>query len=402
MKKIALLLIIVIIVLGCTFMHFGGLNTGKSLDKEEFIKYAQEIKNIKIGEKVKIVALGEATHGNKEFQELKLDVFKLMIEKYNIKTFAIEGDYGGCEKVNQYIKYGNGTVEDVVNSIGFKIYNTDQMNELITYMREYNKNVEEKDKLSFYGFDMQRYMHSFNFLKEECKKLNINTKEFENIIVNEKWNKNYDYNNKIKVINEIKEELKLKKATEKTIHFADMLLQYLELKNNKNTDASFLRDKFMAENVKWILTQEDKIFITAHNNHVAKYSSMETMGNLLNKEFKDEYYVIGTDFYKTRVNLPKTNGKRTLQTFYSHDILAKTAKLANLDRCWLDFSTIDKNTNLYTTIKNYNYMGGIGERYSIIMRILPPSYRVFQIPSTLYDSMIFITEASPTKILTKK
>lgn len=80
MKKITLFLIIVIIILACTFMHFGGLNTGKSLDKEEFKKYAQEIKNIKIRENVKIVALGEATHGNVEFQELKLDVFKLMIE----------------------------------------------------------------------------------------------------------------------------------------------------------------------------------------------------------------------------------------------------------------------------------------------------------------------------------
>ena len=33
------------------------------------------------------------------------------------------------------------------------------------------------------------------------------------------------------------------------------------------------------------------------------------------------------------------------------------------------------------------------------MRLLPQSYRIFQPPATLYDSMIFVLEASPTTIL---
>lgn len=82
------------------FMHFGGFSTGKNINPQEFSKYARNIEDIKIPENVKIIALGEATHGNAEFQELKLDVFKIMVENYGIKAFAIEGDYGSCEKVN--------------------------------------------------------------------------------------------------------------------------------------------------------------------------------------------------------------------------------------------------------------------------------------------------------------
>ena len=40
-------------------------------------------------------------------------------------------------------------------------------------------------------------------------------------------------------------------------------------------------------------------------------------------------YVIGTDFYKTHCNMPtRSPEKRTIQVFYSHDPLAKAAKLA--------------------------------------------------------------------------
>ena len=67
------------------------------------------------------MALGEATHGNKEFQQLKLDVFKIMVEDYGVRAFSLEGDYGGCETVNRYIHGGDGTVkENIIISICWK------------------------------------------------------------------------------------------------------------------------------------------------------------------------------------------------------------------------------------------------------------------------------------------
>ena len=89
----------------------------------------------------------------------------------------------------------------------------------------------------------------------------------------------------------------------------------------------------MAENVQWILQQEqrnghEKIFVTGHNSHVAKWGSFDSMGKLLSKDAANGYYVIGTDFYKTHCNMPtRSPEKRTIQVFYSHDPLAKAAKL---------------------------------------------------------------------------
>ena len=98
-----------IVVAMLIFMRFGGFSTGESADPEEFAAYAQSVENITIPEDSKIIALGEATHGNVEFQELKLDLFKQLVEKYNVKAFVLEGDYGGSEQVNRYIHGGEGT-----------------------------------------------------------------------------------------------------------------------------------------------------------------------------------------------------------------------------------------------------------------------------------------------------
>lgn len=66
-------------------------------------------------------------------------------------------------------------------------------------------------------------------------------------------------------------------------------MQNSELQMQENSDGGTLRDQFMAENVLWILQQEqlnghESIFVTGHNSHVAKWGSYDSMGKLLSKE----------------------------------------------------------------------------------------------------------------------
>lgn len=397
-----------ILLIALIFMHFGGFSTGENINPEEFSRYAQSVQDITIPENARIIALGEATHGNIEFQQLKLDVFKQMVENYDVRAFVLEADYGGCEQVNRYIHGGEGTAEEAAAALGFAIYRTEEMSELISFMRHYNDNAAEGEDLRFYGSDMQRYAYSFHFLTEACKQLGVDTMELEKLMDGEDWSSEYDYTTRIEIITQVKNELKDQKDSTKAIHFADMLLQYCELQCITSADGSTLRDKLMAENVQWILQQEqqrgyDRIFVSGHNGHVAKWGSFNSMGKLLSNETDNGYYVIGTDFYRTKCNLPSgSSGKRTNQIFYSHSPLAKTAKMAELDICWLDFSNVPENSELAELISQYTYMGNLGEIYSLFMRLLPPSYRMFQPPAVLYDSMIFVADANPTKIITEK
>ena len=171
-KAILLPVLALILIFGSIYFRFGGLGTGASADAEEFARYAQSIDKIQIPSDTKIIALGEAPHGNVEFQQLRLTVFRQVVERYGVRAFALEGDFGGCEQVNRYIHGGNGTAEQAAAAIGFAIYRTQEMTDLIAYMRTYNESAAPGEDLRFYGFDMQRTSYSTDFLMESCSKQN--------------------------------------------------------------------------------------------------------------------------------------------------------------------------------------------------------------------------------------
>ena len=401
-----------IVAVGSIYSHFGGFGTGPCADETEFMQYADQVDNIKIPEKTKIVALGEASHGNVEFQQLKLSVFQNLVENAGIRVFALEGDYGGCEYVNRYIHGGEGTAEQAAAAIGFAIYRTDEMADLISYMRKYNETAKAGDDLRFYGFDMQNWSYNLQYLTEACKASGIDVTELKKLEDNDEADGGYDIEEQTRIIMEIKKELQESDAKDikQADHLADTLLQNISLGKviDSAVEGNALRDQRMAENVMWILSMEEQrgnacIFISGHNGHIERSGNYGTdnrvMGNILSDELGEGYFAIGTDFYKTNCNLPKSDGKRITHTFYSYDPLAKAAKKAGYDMCWLDFSKVPENSKLKEQITDHVSMGSLGEGYSaFFMSIFPQSYRISQSPEKLYDGMIFVADAHPIEI----
>lgn len=174
-------LTITVVGAACIYLRFGGFGTGECADTTEFSKYAVDVSKISIPEETQILALGEATHGNKKFQRLRLDVFKVAVEKYGVRAFALEGDFGGCEKVNRYINGGEGTAKEALSAIGFAIYRTDETESLVEWMRDYNSTAENGEKLRFYGFDMEQYAYNYCYFLEALKNENADVSELEKI-----------------------------------------------------------------------------------------------------------------------------------------------------------------------------------------------------------------------------
>ena len=414
-RKILLALLAVAIVVGCIFSYFGGFGTGKCADTVEFAKYAKNISEISIPAQAHVVALGEATHGNVEFQQLKLDVFKVMVEKYGVRAFALEGDFGGCEAVNRYIHGGDGTTQEAAAAIGFPIYRTEQMEQLIAWMRDYNETAEDGQDLRFYGFDMQRYEYNYRYLLDAAREFSLNTEDLEKIWDDEKnrFSDAYKPDENAEIFETVKQELiQLNDSlTAKAVHYADVLLQNISIGKVIDDAAAgiVLRDKYMTDNVYWILEQEEargnhRIFVSAHNGHIEKRHNYGTdgkaMGNLLADELGEGYFAIGTDFFKARVSLPKgeSHNNRSNHTFYSYNPLAKASKKCGYDMAWLDFSIIPDDSPLQQYISDYTWLSSIGEGYSPLMAVLPMAYRVWDSPAELYDGMILVSNAHPTVI----
>lgn len=407
---LSILAVLIITVVGAAgiYSRFGGFGTGDCADTEEFSKYATSVSELTVPDEAQIVALGEATHGNKEFQKLRLDVFQVLVEKYGVRAFALEGDFGGCEAINRYIHGEGGTAAEALSATGFAIYRTEEMGNLVEWMRNYNASATQGDDLRFYGFDMEQRAYTYRYLLEALQKANIDTADFEKM-----WNSEagtyadgYTTEQRTEIISAVKEQLPPEDA--QAIRFAEVLLQNIELGKylDDSGELNAQRDRMMAENTLWILQQEQahgnsRILISGHNNHIMQSENAGTpvLGSLLAEELESGYFAIGTDFYKSVCNLPKPyTGKRITHTFYSYDPLAKASKKCGFDVSFLDFSKVPEGSLLTKHLANSISMGSLGESYSVLMNFVPRSYRVQRIPQDAYDAMIFVENATPIEI----
>ena len=414
MKKVFCMGVLTV-VCGSTFI---GCGSKKIAEVKDFDSSAQSIENIELLEDVRIVALGEATHGNVEFQELKLEVFRQLVETTKVRGFALEGDFGGCALANQYILYDKGNAEEVVKRLGFEIYRTDQMLALVQWMHDYNLEASDENKVRFYGFDMQRNICNKELIKEFYQMIDkekaVEYMEQLDFYYGE-TEQAYDKVNLPQIenlLNDIVGDLETNQATYEAsneevyayaLQGAKCLLQNIVLQEAGN-NYSQVRDKNMTENVKWILNREEKIYgtklmISGHNGHVAKaVSSLYTnMGYYLHEEMGTEYFVIGTDFYNTTCSLPENEG-RAEHKFCSDDPLAKAVGEMSENKYYLDFKMVREDTNIFKLLHETMPTGSLGESYSPVMNILKSTYQINIAPSELYDGMILVYEATPIQV----
>lgn len=390
---------------------------GNAVNAQEFAAYAKDVNEITIPEEAGIVALGEATHGNKEFQELKLDVFAHLVETTDVRAFALEGAFGGCALANRYILYSEGTAEAAVAKLGFQIYRTDQMLELVEWMHDYNLQAAEGDKVRIYGFDMQRDFESAYLISDfysliDTEKAMEYSAKFDTLF--DVANHTYE-SGKIpeaeELFNHIVKDLEEKGAEYARINEeayayalqgAKCMLQDIELQTGSNY--SQIRDKNMAENVKWIYEREQEVYgaklmIAGHNGHVAKAvnSAYTNMGFYLHEEMGEEYFVIGTDFYKTTCNLPTQDGRADYD-FCSDDPLAAAVGGLEGNVYYLDFAEAAASTELAGVIEKAIPTGSLGESYSPMMEVMKNTYQIRIAPGELYDGMILVYEATPIAV----
>ena len=97
----ALSLIILISVGDAAWIFIPQIQAQKDIDKLNDI--AHSITDISVPADATVIAVGEASHGNKEFQELKLSVLQQLVEKQAVSAFVLEADFGECLIINDYI-----------------------------------------------------------------------------------------------------------------------------------------------------------------------------------------------------------------------------------------------------------------------------------------------------------
>src|SRR5205085_813731 len=82
---------------------------------------------------VRVVGLGEATHGSREFFQFKHRMIEFLIREMNFNSFAIEANYATCLKLNDFVLGGKVSRAEALQSLGFAVWQTEEMAALVDW-----------------------------------------------------------------------------------------------------------------------------------------------------------------------------------------------------------------------------------------------------------------------------
>ena len=101
----------------------------------------------------RVVALGEATHGGREFFQLKHRLLEYLVEVHGFTVLGFEAGLPEGLDVDDYVVHGRGDAARAVAGLGYWPWTTEEVVDLIEWMRAYNRTHARK--VRFAGFDMQ-------------------------------------------------------------------------------------------------------------------------------------------------------------------------------------------------------------------------------------------------------
>lgn len=280
----------------------------------------------------RIVAMGEATHGSREFFQLKHRMLELLVEKMGFTVFGIEANWPESLAVNDFVLNGSGDPEEALARLYFWTWNTEEVLDMIRWMRAYNTDPHHLRKVKFYGFDMQvshvAVLNVDSYLQKvdpEGYKLALSILDPLRHPAEEQNYRNmperfrHDTAQGIQILLErfarMKDMYVAASSSEQWI-IAQHNLEIVQQAEELQSTGPWVRDHFMAANVKWILDNEgpsSRILLWAHNGHVSTLPFGEPMGMQLRKMYGKDMVVCGFSFDQGAFQAKDT--KRELHQF---------------------------------------------------------------------------------------
>ena len=400
----------------CLILFTGCGNSTSSVSAD--LSYTQtDIEIIPISSDVQVVGLGEASHGVAQYHQMKADVFKALVKNNGCRTFIIEEDFGGALKVDNYINGGDGSAEEAVREIGFAIYRTQEMVDLIEWMRSYNETVPPEEVLHFYGMDVQRFDNNkeylFSVLGQAVPELSTEYTESFAQLTDENRNSldKTTLNNAKEAASELIDKMDAARADivelfgKSAFDFAKECVNTIyaycdvQLSNNYN----MTRDQYMYEKVEWFLQHGDGsvLFINGHNGHIGKTSiaGYTCLGELLSKNLENGYYAIGTDAQKTQFNSQKDNGEfEIVKVSNSNDLNSQLGDEDN-NYYFIDFNTAQSDETWKQIMNSEQTVTTLNVGLSGMLKMLKTAYTTTIIPQSTFDGMIVFRTVTPTTII---
>ena len=278
----------------------------------------------------RIVALGENTHGTRDFFEMKARILRFLVEEMGFDTFAMEATWPESRRLDRYVRTGEGDAEELLSGLYFFTWNTESVLEMIKWMRDHN---EAGGDLGFHGFDMQYPGMALHNVREYVRQVDPRAADamserldcltrFANDHARNWPEPRYSsqtdaYRTACGAALEEARGLLLENrkayeaaagpdAFEVALQSLRVAVQYHLLFTGEQT-----RDESMAENTEWIsrrIGPEGRVVLWAHNYHVSTQPGAQ--GSYLRQVFGDGMVVVGFSHERGRFTARHQVGDR--------------------------------------------------------------------------------------------
>ena len=273
------------------------LNENNEFSRNSLDAFAKRISN------VRILGLGEQTHGAGSVFSLKVALIKYLHQKHGFDLFILESGLYDVEKIYQQAKQEQRIKDLAPGNIFYMYANSEEMTPLFDYI---NEQANSNKPLKLVGFDSQHTGELSN--KGLVNDLTLALKAIdETQVISSEW---FELSKKIqqvldgsidrlslldeKVFFQQLDTLALTFSTAKQ-GFWHRISKGLIAQAKRQWGIEDNRSLEMGENVKWWAEQypDKKIVVWAHTWHLTKQGNQQVnAGQVISKHFKDQYYMV--------------------------------------------------------------------------------------------------------------
>ena len=357
----------------------------------------------------RIVALGENTHGTRDFFEMKFRILRFLVEEMGFNTFAMESSWPEARLVDRYVRTGESDSAQALVWLGFLVWHTETVLAMLEWMREHN---ERGGEIGFHGFDMQNpFMAVRNvvqYLAEVDPPRASEVRVLLECVLNQYREQTDAYRAECgESLEEARELLladrqKYEAATGEDEFEVALQSLRIAIQFHLHVSGEQYRDKSMAENTEWIsrrIGPEGRMVLWAHNYHVS--TMPETQGGYLRETFGDDMIVLG--FTHERGSLTAFDSRGNQFVYDLDPPVAESVEhylsAASAPQFVLDLRTVDENTEGGSWLTEPRLTRFIGFRYDPDR----PEQNWFSWPvAELYDLLAHFESTRPTTVLPRR
>jgi erythromycin esterase len=331
----------------------------------------------------KVIGFGEATHGTSEFHTTKHRMLQMLSNELQFRNLTIEDNFSAVLKLNEFVKTGNGNVDQLINGLRSSVYKNIEFKNIILWMKDYNLGKSDENKLYVFGFDAQNVKPSAVAIKEYVSLYDTSYLTTYDNLAQSFLADLTNYNSQQEAIDDIP-NLKVKigqiknhiQATNSYLNGAGtdnykILLQHVRIIEqalnqytgfiNSADDGFETRDANMAENIQFIDNlrgNNSKIMVWVHNGHINVQKQnyfggrdINVLGTNLKNIYGSSFYSVGYIFNEGSFLATDANtGENKVFSLAPNEKCYLSNAIASYNIPTLFFDMTNNNTQLFNSV----------------------------------------------------